>query len=275
MSEYHDIELENQAFNSVSDTLFRNRMLKEQKAEREAQQQRLAQNAEATAAYRTADLGEKTRHDTEDEKIKQAALDEQMRKQGDTEKAEADKGKPKFSWTTKDGTTVTAVGADQIAPLAKQYPSVAKNGKHSMTMKALDPTTGVETSQTIDMPEEADPKATDYVKNAVINFAKMTGAGPKPPTNPDPGHENAERNRLLADTIIKQDPGNQSPTNAPYAMQQFDALSKPVAAPAPAAAPAAQPAARVKVRDKAGKMFTVPQEQLDEAKAQGYIPMTQ
>lgn len=179
MSSFRDQEMLQQSFGNLSDTLLRNRMMKQEQLRQEQEQQRLQQQADATNAYRTKKLAS----DDQNKQIEQSLLADKLREttrhDQATEQTQAAKGATGFSWKGVDGVTYKANSPQEFSQLIQQHPAADENGKHFLDMSGTD-ANGVTVHMRTEVPSNGGDSAKDSAKNIVSQFVQFSGAVPNP-----------------------------------------------------------------------------------------------
>ena len=178
---FKDLQVLQDSFGNLNDTLLRNRMMKQEQARYQQEQQRLGQQATAQANYRNQTESERERHDTADEDLRRRMLDIDQQKADTAAKGEASKGF-KMSWKS-GGQTVEITDPTKLPDMIKQFPVDSDSaGKTStITMEGFTPD-GHPVKQSISM-----GKGSHQNQDAVQWGAQQVGSfyqkfnGQKPP----------------------------------------------------------------------------------------------
>lgn len=162
---YKDVELQNQAFGNLADTLLRNRQLKSEEQRYGQEQQRLTQNEQQMAQYRTQEMQQRMASETERERH-----DRFMEGKGTSSK---------FTWTGDDGVKYEAT-PDDFATTIQAHPAKKEDdGSASLDMSGQT-ADGVTIKQTIKLPHGQAGQATQTAAGIVKDFIAKTGIVPKP-----------------------------------------------------------------------------------------------
>lgn len=162
---YKDIELENQSFGNLADTLLRNRQLKAEEQRYGQEQQRLTQNEQQMAQYRGEEMRQRMASETERERHDRA-----MEGKGTASK---------FTWTGDDGVKYEATPDDFAARIQAHPAKKEDDGSATLDMSGQT-ADGVTIKQTIKLPHGQAGQATQTAAGIVKDFIAKTGIVPKP-----------------------------------------------------------------------------------------------
>lgn len=248
---FKDVGLLDNAFDSLNQTLMRNRMMKQEQSRQQQEQQRLEQNEAATQQYRNAELAQRGNQ--------QAILD--------------------------------ALAADRLAESQKKDTTAqtnAENKENDLTKRLKQNTIQFHDKQIQEIQDQvakgtiSPQQGTQMIKQGVAKWDDW-----EKQENPLYSQYSAPDFQLTAKPQKPVETGSQSVRQVqakdangnpvfdekgqPVMMNETNTISKTFGNPSPVPpAPSAQPQTRVKVKSPDGKLFTVPQSQLQDAINQGY-----